>query len=371
MNLVILSPLKPGYSETFINVHIHKLPFKTFNIHSLPKRGYFPLYDGLGNTLFSDNIIINYIEAGIDRLFNENGIGYTLRKKNLRKFLTDHNVKHVISEYGPTGTYILELLEEMNIDIYPYFHGRDAYHYKTLKRFGLKYRKLFTQSSKIFCVSKDMKKQLIKLGADETKIILNPCSPNTDIFYDKNIVRNTNQFISVGRFCGKKSPLSTIKSFEIALHKYPNLELLMIGDGPLFKLSSEYIKNNNLTKSIRLLGKQSPVKIAELLNESYAFIQHSVRADDGDSEGTPVAVMEAMICGCPIISTLHAGIPDVVIHKHHGFLVKEHDIIDMSNSIIKILELDDIQHMRQECVKRIKNQYNLENHIALIANAIH
>lgn len=370
MSIVILSPVKPGYSETFINVHINKLPFKTYNVHSLPKRGYFPIYDGLGKSLFSDNLIINYLEAGIDRVFGESGIGYTLRKKNFKRFLIDQKVSHVISEYGPTGTYVMNILEELKIPLIPYFHGRDAFHYGTLDRFGKKYKRLFAQAYKIFCVSKNMCDQLVSLGADSNKIIINPCTPNTDVFFDQHKERNVNQFMSVGRFCGKKAPLSTIKAVEKALLKVNNLSLLMIGDGPLFDDCKDYIELNDLANSIKLLGRKTPEEIADLFNSSYGFIQHSVRAADGDSEGTPVAVMEAMICGCPVVSTYHAGIPDVVTSGVHGFLVEEGDVDGMADYIVELCNLKDIDNMRAKCIDRVNTDFTLEKHISNIVEVL-
>ena len=370
MSIVILSPVKPGYSETFINVHINKLPFKTYNVHSLPKRGYFPIYDGLGKALFSDNLIINYLEAGIDRVFGESGIGYTLRKKKLKQFLTDHEVSHVISEYGPTGTYVMDILSELNIPLIPYFHGRDAFHYGTLDRFGKKYKQLFDQAYKIFCVSKNMSDQLISLGADPKKLLINPCTPNTDVFFDQGKVRTKNQFMSVGRFCGKKAPLSTIKAVEMALNKVYDLKLLMIGDGPLIQDCVEYIAAKGLGDSIKLLGRKTPEEIADLFNTSYGFLQHSVRATDGDSEGTPVAVMEAMVCGCPVVSTYHAGIPDVVTNEVHGFLVEEGDVAGMAKNIISLCELGNIEDMRTRCIERVNADFTLEKHMSNIVDVL-
>ena len=370
MSIVIFSPVKPGYSETFINVHIHKLPFQTYNIHSLPKRGYFPIYDGHGQVLFSDNIVVNYLEAGIDRLFGESGIGYTLRKKNLKKFLKDQSITHAISEYGPTGTYVMNLLSEMDIPLIPYFHGRDAFHYQTLDRFGKKYKRLFDQAYKIFCVSKNMRDQLLSLGADASKIIINPCTPNTDVFKLEQKSRIRNQFMSVGRFCDKKAPLNTIKSVELALNEVEDLSLLMIGDGPLFEDCKSYIEENGLADQIKLLGRKAPEDIAKMFNESFGFLQHSVRAKDGDSEGTPVAVMEAMVCGCPVISTYHAGIPDVVKDGVHGYLVEEGDVEGMSKKIIALTQLENIEQMRHACVNRVLTEYTLEKHINRISQVL-
>ena len=64
-------------------------------------------------------------------------------------------------------------------------------------------------------------------------------------------------------------------------------------------------------------------------------------AGNGDSEGTPVAILEAAAAGLPVISTLHAGIPDVIEDGKNGFIVEEHDVDGMARCMIEILESPD------------------------------
>ena len=68
------------------------------------------------------------------------------------------------------------------------------------------------------------------------------------------------------------------------------------------------------------------------------FVQHSLVAPDGDSEGNPVAVMEAQLSGLPVVATRHAGIPEVVIDGETGVLVDEGDVRGMSVAIERLLQ---------------------------------
>ena len=60
------------------------------------------------------------------------------------------------------------------------------------------------------------------------------------------------------------------------------------------------------------------------------FVQHSLVAEDRDSEGTPVAVLEAGATGIPVVCTRHAGIADSVVHAETGYLVDERDVSSMA-----------------------------------------
>jgi glycosyltransferase involved in cell wall biosynthesis len=62
-----------------------------------------------------------------------------------------------------------------------------------------------------------------------------------------------------------------------------------------------------------------------------------LRAADGDSEGTPVAVLEASACGLPVVSTRHGGIIDAVIDGTSGFLVEEGDVEAMAEHMLRLV----------------------------------
>ena len=105
--------------------------------------------------------------------------------------------------------------------------------------------------------------------------------------------------------------------------------------------------------------------------ESVAFVQHSITADNGDMEGTPVAVLEASAAGLPVISTFHAGIPDVIIHGETGLLVEEHDVEGMANYMIHLLENPDKAiNMGAKGKTHIRDNFSLDRHLNTISELV-
>src|SRR5690606_5350206 len=97
---------------------------------------------------------------------------------------------------------------------------------------------------------------------------------------------------------------------------------------------------------------------------SIAMVQHSVTAENGDSEGTPLTILEASAAGIPVISTKHAGIPDIEINGETGFLTEEHDVDGMADNMIKILENPGLaRHLGANGKQHISANYTLERHI--------
>jgi glycosyltransferase involved in cell wall biosynthesis len=76
--------------------------------------------------------------------------------------------------------------------------------------------------------------------------------------------------------------------------------------------------------------------VQALMAGARAFVQHSVRTTYGDSEGTPVAVLEASATGLPVVSTKHAGIQDAILHRCTGFLVAEQDVNSMADYMLRL-----------------------------------
>ena len=93
---------------------------------------------------------------------------------------------------------------------------------------------------------------------------------------------------------------------------------------------------------------------------------------NGDSEGTPVGIIEAMAAGLPVVSTRHAGIPDVVIENETGFLVDENDINQMASYILKITDDRELAKCLGEKGKaKIQDHFTMEKHLETINNLIY
>ena len=105
------------------------------------------------------------------------------------------------------------------------------------------------------------------------------------------------------------------------------------------------------------------------------FVQHSVvprfGPSAGDSEGTPVAIMEASACGLPVVSTRHGGIPEVVTHGTQGLLVDEYDVAGMARSIAELFASPEKRKAMGEAGRaRIEEAYSMERYMADLIKAV-
>ena len=374
-NILIVSPTKIGLTETFIRAHIDQLygnvfylygwdlDFKTQNGISLSE-----LYRPGSSFLTKfKSLLPHYIYF---RLLQRSKKNYT-KQALIKRYMQEHQIDIVLAEYGTAGSFIAPICVELKIPYIVNFHGKDASSYETLRLFKDGYDYMFKNSLKIIAVSKAMSHALEKVGCPETKLLINTYGPHPDYLNIKPD-NNSNYIISVGRHTYKKAPYLSILAFQKVLERHPNLKLKMIGDGELFDVSKNLVKSLGLENNIILLGALERKEIIKHLKSAFLFVQHSLVASNGDSEGTPVGIIEAMAAGLPVVSTRHAGIPDVVIENETGLLVDENNIEEMASYMLKLVENRDLaESMGQKGKVRIENHFTLDKHLETINNLIY
>jgi glycosyltransferase involved in cell wall biosynthesis len=327
--LCIITPTVPKYSETFIKNHIELLPFDTTVITS----GGGQFADFVGKPLASSALLSRIFRYLKRKLFKQDW--HYQQELILASFMSRRKFDHVLFEYGTTAKKAFRACVRARIPYTVHFHGYDAYTYEYDQNY---YHEVFEHATGIIAVSQHMRNKLIELGADKEKIhvILYGVpkqTPQTGLSNSATPFR----FVAIGRFVEKKAPYLTILAFYKALHAHGSLRLTMIGDGPLLGICKDIVNSLKLEDSISFKGSLTHEETIRELTKAHAFIQHSKTSLSGDSEGMPVAIIEASMLRKPVISTLHSGIPEVVTHGENGFLVEEGDIEGMAQMIIKSL----------------------------------
>lgn len=357
---VVTSNLE-AYSETFIRAHIEHLPGE---IHVL-SGGNCPTHAD-GEPLVYDFNLLQRIRFRFGQ--QSKGLPWNGEAKHfaaIGRFLHEHHVRAVLAEYGPTGVAMMDVCTKAGIPLIVNFHGYDAYKSEVLAHYQQQYPELFASAASVVAVSQDMYRQLQTLGAPEEKLCYNPCGADTSLFVGANPAHADPVFLAVGRFVDKKGPLLTLLAFNQVLAEVPEARLVMIGDGPLLDASRQLARASKITHTVEFRGVQSHSSVIAAMQQARAFVQHSLRPGDGDSEGTPVAVLEASTSGLPVVSTRHGGIPDVVIDGDTGLLVDELDVDGMAQAMIRLVRDPELAaRMGQAGRKRIEEHFSMQRSIA-------
>jgi colanic acid/amylovoran biosynthesis glycosyltransferase len=352
IKLAILSPNQNADSSTFISAH-KRLPFNVYFYYGghIPER-----LEPYGLLQYDNNT--KFIE------------GLNLREATLRSSLKREGINCVMAEFGLTAAESLNTVKSLKLPLVVIFHGFDASVKLILLRYHSRYREVFHYATYVVVVSKKMADDLLRLGCPKEKLVVSYCGANMEFLSIKPQF-NKKQFVAVGRFVEKKAPYLTIAAFKRIVAVHPDATLMFIGEGTLLNRCKQLVTDWELQSNVRFTGYLTPQAIKVIFSESLAFVQHSVTAENGDSEGTPVAIMEASAAGLPVISTLHAGIPDIVLDGETGFLVEEFDTIGMSKAMIKVLENPKLAKQLGEAAKsRIEKNFTLSIHLKCLEKLI-
>ncbi len=363
MKIAILTPQSQKNAETFIQNHINNLPFDIVVIYG----GDFPykLDDKKDYQLLES---IYEIKRRIKKKVGVKSDSY--KEKCLREILILEKIDLVFAEYLITGAETLEVCADLKIPVIAIALGYDISVFDVIEKYNNKYQRLFKYAKNIVIVSEHMRTNLDKLGCPSEKIIYSPASPAAEFF---KVIPNFNkkQLLSIGRFVAKKAPHLTLLAFREVLAMHPDSILIMAGEGELLNVCKDLVFAFNMQESVKFVGRIDQEKQRELLAGSYMFIQHSKLAENGDSEGTPVAILEAGAASLPVVSTNHAGIPEVVLNKVTGILVAEGDYKEMATAIIHLLDNPQIaKEMGMASKKYISENFTLRSHIKTLSNLI-
>lgn len=193
------------------------------------------------------------------------------------------------------------------------------------------------------------KSTVIRCGLDISKFEFSPKR------IDK---QQTIKLLAVGRFVEKKGFTHLIEAMQLALTEGMQLELNIAGDGPLKeKLQAQAA---NLGSAVKFLGQQPSIEVRKLMLASDIVVIPSVTSESGEMEGLPVVIMEAMATGRLVISTIHSGIPEIVIDKKTGYLAEEKSPQQLVDAIKNALENSNENDIIEAAYDKVRNEFNIE-----------
>lgn len=209
------------------------------------------------------------------------------------------------------------------------FRGADLSLY--LRMFGERlYERLFARADLFLPVCEDMKRRLIELGCDEKKVVVHRSGLDFESFVFTGRRRESSKervrLVTVARLVEKKGVEYGIKAVVHLAKSHPRLEYSIVGDGPLREDLQRLLIELDLESAVKLLGWKEKQEIIEILKDADILVAPSVTSRDGDREGIPNVLKEAMAMGLPVVSTQHSGIPELVQDGVSGFLVPERDV---------------------------------------------
>ncbi len=230
--------------------------------------------------------------------------------------------------FGHIGVHLLPLIRVWKNPSIVSFHGADvmvdmnkpAYRDATLQ--------MLDAVTLVLVRSESLRRAIVDLGCDPEKIEIQRTGiPLEEFpFRDRAFPKSGGwQFVQAGRLIEKKGLPVTLRAFSIFLKQHPSATLTIAGEGPLLPELQKCARELGIADRVAFTGFISQEQLREIYYRSHIFLHPSQTGRDGNQEGIPNSMLEAMATGLPVFATEHGGIPEAIENGVSGVLVPERD----------------------------------------------
>ena len=360
--VLLLAPTRRAASETFIRANLSRLPFTLLAYFGDERPWRNPL-----RLVYGLTILLSKLLTRIGLLRAASFPASLMTSVLIRR----HRPELVMVEFGFEAVRVMEAIAWSGVPLVVHFRGSDASAKDRLVRLRQRYRRLMGLCSGVIVKSEPMRQTLLELGAPADHLLVSPSGGDPIRFQGADPAAAGPLLVAVGRLVPKKGPLLTLRAFGLMRRRWKESgaagqdpTLVVVGDGPLRRDLELAVQAQGLKDCVRFAGAMDHDQVAALLRQARVFVQHSLVAPDGDSEGCPVAVIEAQLSGLPVVATWHGGIPAVVEDGESGFLVSEGDVHAMAAAMLRlVLDPSLAATLGQRGQERSRHEFTIDHHL--------
>ncbi|WP_312981160.1 colanic acid biosynthesis glycosyltransferase WcaL [Atlantibacter sp.] len=275
-----------------------------------------------------------------------------------------HRADVFIAHFGPAGVTAAKLRELGLIKgkIATVFHGIDVSHRQVLEHYTPEYQKLFKRGDMMLPISELWAGRLTAMGCPAEKIAVSRMGVDMENFTLRpaKAPGSPLQIISVARLTEKKGLHVAIEACRQLKARGVPFRYHILGIGPWERRLRTLIEQYQLEDDIVMPGFKPSHEVKAMLNDADLFLLPSVTGTDGDMEGIPVALMEAMAVGIPVISTFHSGIPELIDSEQSGWLVPENNAQALADALERVAGLNETQlePLRLRARQKVESTFN-------------
>lgn len=245
--------------------------------------------------------------------------------------LRDYRPALVHAHFATDGLAALPLAEALGAPLVTTLHGYDVHRSRAAllgsgrlswMRYALFRRRLQARGRLFLAVSDALRDRAIAQGFPAERTVTHYNGIDLSRFQPGDGGDGAT-ILHVGRLVEKKGTAVLLRAFATARAGRPEARLAIIGEGPLRRRLQRLAGELGLGDSVDFLGELTPDEVAARMRGAALLAAPSLTARDGDSEGLPQAIVEAMASGLAVVATHHGGIGEAVADGTSGFLVAE------------------------------------------------
>lgn len=247
------------------------------------------------------------------------------------------------AHYAVDAAYFADLLRQYDKPLIVSCYGYDVssfpYRYFGMGRSYL--RSVWHRADLVLAMSLDMAADLRRLGCPTDKIRIHYYGVDLSRFnhVPRSPASEQVRILFAGSLGDERKGVEyLIRAFARVAAVRPQVELRLVGEGRLRPKFDQLVRTLGLEERVSFAGFVTHDRIPNEMCAAHIFCHPSMTTATGDKEGIPGTIVEAMATGLPIVATRHAGIPEMVLHGEHGFVVAERDTAAISQALLRLID---------------------------------
>ncbi len=263
----------------------------------------------------------------------------------LGRVLSRENASLLHIYFGHIAVHLLPLIRSWPHPVVVSFHGADVMVDMEKSAYREATTKMLEAVRLVLVRSESLGKALLKLGCPAEKIRVQRTGiPVGDIpFQPREWPANDAwHFVQACRLIEKKGLETSLRAFANFAAKYPRSKFTIAGEGPLLEQLQQTAGELGVAEKLSFPGFISQRELRDLFYDAHIFLHPSETGSDGNQEGVPNSMLEAMASGLPAFATAHGGIPEAIEDGVSGVLVSEGDDAALSRALLAAAEQRDV-----------------------------
>jgi len=257
----------------------------------------------------------------------------------IRRLLDENEAQLLHIYFGHIAVHLLPLMLHWRKPTVVSFHGADVMVELDKPHYRAATREMLAAARLVLVRSESLARALGELGCPREKIRLQRTGiPLDDLPFRERIWPNDGawRLLQAGRLIEKKGFATSLRAFAKFQKQNPAATFTVAGEGSMQAELEELSCALGVQDRVRFTGFLSQEELRAAFYEAHIFLHPSELGADGNQEGVPNSILEAMSTGLPIAATRHGGIPEAVEHGRCGFLVEERDFEALASAIREI-----------------------------------
>ncbi|MEM8739290.1 MAG: glycosyltransferase [Planctomycetota bacterium] len=212
-------------------------------------------------------------------------------------------------------------------------------------------------------ISQRWKGELLKAGFDAERVKVHHVGIRVpETLAPREPWAGTLRLLSVCRLVEKKGIGDALSAVKRLLDAGRDVRYTVVGDGPLDEALRAEASALGLGSAVEFRGALTTEQVEVAMNQHDVMLAPSATTADGDQEGIPTSMMEAMAAGLVVVSTFHSGIPELVTDGEEGHLVPEHDIAGLAEKVEALLAAPEAEviRIREAAFEKVRTEFSIE-----------